>query len=64
VGSHEEQGGLLSQIGAGLHNLFRSTGKRPSIAQSAMRSAATSAARSVGSAIAKEILRGVTGGMK
>jgi uncharacterized protein len=64
VGSNEEQGGLLSQIGAGLQDLFRSKGKRPSIAQSAMRSAATSAARSVGSAIAKEILRGVTGGMK
>jgi DNA helicase HerA-like ATPase len=64
VGSNEEEGGLLSQIGAGLQNLFRSQGKRPSIAQSAIRSAATSAARSVGSAIAKEILRGVTGGMK
>ncbi|WP_296710020.1 helicase HerA-like domain-containing protein [Rhodoblastus sp.] len=64
VGSNEEEGGLLSQIGAGLQNLFRSSGKRPSIAQSAIRSAATSAARSVGSAIAKEIVRGVTGGMK
>ncbi|MDI9849093.1 DUF853 family protein [Rhodoblastus sp. 17X3] len=64
VGSNEEEGGLLSQIGAGLQDLFRSKGKRPSIAQSAIRSAATSAARSVGSAIAKEILRGVTGGMK
>jgi DNA helicase HerA-like ATPase len=64
VGSNQEQGGLLSQIGASLQDLFRSNRKRPSIAQSAMRSAATSAARSVGSAIAKEILRGVTGGMK
>ena len=64
VGANEEEGGVLSQIGAGLENLFRSKGKRPSVAQSAIRSAATSAARTVGSAIAREILRGFTGGVK
>jgi uncharacterized protein len=65
VGSGEAEGGLLSQIGSGLENLFRTTkGKRPSVAQSAIRSAATSAARTVGSAIAREILRGFTGGVK
>ncbi|WP_374546816.1 helicase HerA-like domain-containing protein [Rhodoblastus sp.] len=57
-------GGILSQIGSSLEGLFRSSGKRPSVAQSAIRSAATSAARQVGSAIAKEILRGITGGVK
>ena len=65
VGSGEPEGGLLSQIGSGLEDLFRTTkGKRPSVAQSAIRSAATSAARTVGSAIAREILRGITGGVK
>ena len=64
VGANEQEGGLLSQIGASLGGLFVSKGKRPSVAQSAIRSAATSAARTVGSAVAREILRGITGGMK
>ncbi len=64
VGAGAPEGGLLSKIGAGLGDLFQSQGKRPSLAQSALRSAATSAARTVGSAVAREILRGITGGMK
>ncbi len=65
VGSDAPQeGGLLSKIGSGLGDLFHSQGKRPSVAQSALRSAATSAARTVGTAVAREILRGITGGMK
>jgi DNA helicase HerA-like ATPase len=64
VGQNEGEGGVFSQIGASLEGLFRPKGNRPSIIQSAIRSAATSAARSAGSAIAKEILRGITGGMK
>ena len=63
VEAHEE-GGLLAKISEGLSGLFRPNGKRPSIAQSAIRSAATSAARSAGTAIAREIMRGITGGMR
>ena len=63
VGANED-GGILSKIGAGLEGLFRPQGKRMSVGQAAIRSATTSAARTVGSAIAREILRGITGGLK
>jgi hypothetical protein len=63
VGEHDE-GGILSKIGSGLGDLFKPQGRRMSIGQQVVRSAATSAAHTVGSAIAKEILRGITGGLK
>jgi len=60
----QQDGGLLSQIGSGLGELFKPQGRRMSLGQAALRSAATSAARAVGTAIAKEIVRGITGVMK
>jgi hypothetical protein len=63
VGANDDSG-LLSKIGSGLGDLFHPTGKRMSIGQAVVRSATTSVARTVGSAIAREILRGITGGMK
>ena len=67
VGSQDgaNDGGLLSQIGSGLEGLFQpAKGRRMSVGQAVVRSAATSAARSVGNAITRSILRGLTGGMK
>jgi len=63
VGAQDE-GGILSKIGAGLGELFKPQGKRMSVGQAVVRSAAQSAARTVGSAIAREIVRGITGAMK
>lgn len=63
VGSRGDDG-VLSRIGAGLSDVFKPKGNRMSLGQAVARSAATSAARTVGSAIAREILRGVTGAMK
>ncbi len=63
VGANDESG-ILSKIGSGLEDLFRPQGKRMSIGQAVVRSATTSVARTVGGAIAREILRGITGGMK
>lgn len=60
----QDEGGILSKIGAGLGELFKPQGKRMSVGQAAVRSAAQSAARTVGSAIAREIVRGITGAMK
>lgn len=57
-------GGLLSQIGGQLEGLFRPRGRSPSIVESAARSAANTAARKIGSAIANQILRSITGGLK
>ena len=56
--------GILSKIGAGLEGLFRPQGNRMSLGQAVVRSATTSVAREVGHAIAKEILRSVTGSVK
>ena len=63
VGSNDDSG-ILSKIGAGLEGLFRPQGNRMSLGQAVVRSATTSVAREVGHAIAKEILRSVTGSVK
>lgn len=63
VGANDDSG-VLSKIGSGLEDLFRPQGKRMSIGQAVVRSATTSVARTVGGAIAREILRGITGAMK
>ena len=59
-----QNGGVLSQIGAGLEGLFRPKGRRMSIGEAAVRSAATSVTRDVTNAVTKAILRNLTGGMK
>jgi DNA helicase HerA-like ATPase len=59
-----QDGGLLSQIGSGLQGLFHPKGRRMSIGEAAMRSAATSVTRDVTNAVTKAILRNLTGGMK
>jgi DNA helicase HerA-like ATPase len=63
VGANDDSG-VLSKIGAGLENLFHPSGNRMSLGQAVVRSATTSVARTVGSTIAREILRGISGGMK
>jgi DNA helicase HerA-like ATPase len=64
VGEKEEEGGILSQIGSSLGGLFKPQKGRMSVGQAAVRSAATSVARTVGNAIAREIVRGITGAIK
>ena len=59
-----QNGGVLSQIGAGLEGLFRPKGRRMSIGEATVRSAATSVTRDVTNAVTKAILRNLTGGMK
>ncbi len=63
VGAGDDSG-ILSKIGSGLEDLFKPQGKRMSLGQAVVRSATTSVARTVGSTIAREILRGITGGLK
>jgi DNA helicase HerA-like ATPase len=59
-----DQGSLLSQIGAGLGGLFQPRGRRMSVGEAVVRSAATSLSRDVTNAVTKAILRGITGGTK
>ncbi len=60
----DDDSGILSKIGAGLEDMFKSQGRRMSLGQAIVRSASTSVARTVGGAIARQILRGITGGTK
>jgi DNA helicase HerA-like ATPase len=57
-------GGFLSQIGSSLEGLFATKGRQKSVGQKVVQSATDAVARSVGSAIARAIVRGVSGGMK
>ncbi|BDV33425.1 helicase HerA-like domain-containing protein [Methylocystis iwaonis] len=63
-GQNAAGGGLIGTIGSVLGKLFGSAkGKNLSPAEAALRSAVQSAARTAGNRIAKEILRGVLGGI-
>jgi uncharacterized protein len=63
-GKGSSAGGLIGTVGGLLGTLFGSAkGKKLSPAEAALRSAVQSAARTAGNRLAKEILRGVLGGM-
>ena len=58
-------GGVLSKIGAGLEDLFKPQGKRMTDRPGALSARRRPRWRAPsGSAIAREILRGITGGMR
>jgi uncharacterized protein len=59
-----QDGGILSQISAGFEGLFRPRGRRMSVGEAVVRSAATSITRDVTNAVTKAILRNITGGLK
>ncbi len=59
-----DNGGLLDHIGAGLEGLMHGTAGRMPMGEQIARSAVLAAARTVGSAVARELLRGVAGGIR